>query len=237
VRVALQIAGYVVGLLFEFLIVSTLLRSGGYKRFPFVFLYTVVDFMTTVLEIPPAIAYVRGIRSATTSYTSLYWLDEIILQVLIYAVVIGLVYEATRNLRSRRVLRTSVVIGALLIAGISFLLHHNPNLNTGSWMTPWTRDLNFCSAILDLGLWALLIGSRSRDQQMLLLSGGLGIKFAGESIGDSVRQLAIRNRSRSISLTGSIIVVLSNIFFVYVWWQAVRTSNKKHKPPVRQAAS
>jgi hypothetical protein len=109
-------------------------------------------------------------------------------------------------------------------------------------MTPWTRDLNFCSAILDLGLWALLIGSRTRDHQVLLLSGALGIKFAGESIGESVRQLAIRNRSRPISLTGNVIIMLANVFFLYVWWQCLRTpdaetaSTLKKEPSARRMA-
>jgi hypothetical protein len=234
VRFALQSAGYVVGLLFEFLIISALLRGGGYKRLPFVFMYMVVDFVTTVLEIPTAIAYVRGVRTASTSYAALYWLDEIIIQILIYAVVISFIYEATRQLRSRRILRASVITGAVLFAGISFLIHYNPALNKGSWMTPWTRDLNLCSAILDLGLWALLVGSRSPDHRMLMLSGGLGVKFAGESIGESVRQLSIRNRSRSISLTGDVIMLLANMFFLYVWWQAVRVGEAE--PPARQAA-
>ena len=232
-RFALQIAGYVLGLLLEFLIISALLRNGGYKKLPFVFIYTVVDFITTVLEIPQAIAYVRGIRTATVGFAALYWIDEIVIQVLIYAVVISLVYEASRRLRSRRILRVSVIAGAILIAAISFLVHHNPSSNTGQWMTPWTRDLNFTSAILDLGLWALLIGSRSHDHRMLLLSGALGIKFAGESIGESVRQLSIRSRSRPISLTGDVIILLANIFFLYVWWQAVRAPKQSREPSAR----
>ena len=172
----------------------------------------------------------RGINGAGTSYASLYWIDELIVQVLIYAVVMSLIYGATRHLRSRRTVRISLIVSAVLIAGISFLLHYSPTLNRGSWMTPWTRDLNFCSVILDLGLWALLIGSRSRDRQVLLLSGGLGVKFAGESIGESVRQLAIRNRSRSISLTGNVIIMLANVFFLYVWWQALRNPRAETVP-------
>jgi len=220
-RFALQVAGYAAGLLLEILIIAALLR-GGYRRFPFVFLYTVIDFLTTLLEIPPAIAYVRGINTVSTPYAPIYWIDEIVEQVLIYAVVMSLIYGATRHLRSRRIVGVSLIAAAVMIAGISFLVHYSPALNRGSWMTPWTRDLNFCSAVLDLGLWALLIGSRTRDHQVLLLSGALGIKFAGEAIGESVRQLAIRGRSRSISLTGNVIIMLANVFFLYVWWQGLR---------------
>jgi hypothetical protein len=220
-RLALQIVGLAAGLPLELLIIAALLR-GEYRRLPFVFVYTIVDFLITVVEIFPAFDYVRGIQHPATKLASLYWIDEVVEQVLIYAVVMSLIYGATRTLRSRRVVRLSLLLGAVLIAGVSFFAHYNPALNPGEWMTPWTRDLNFCSAILDLGLWALLIGSRKHDHQVLLLSGALGIKFAGESIGESVRQLAIRNRSRSVSLTGSVVMMLADVFFLYVWWQALR---------------
>jgi hypothetical protein len=95
-------------------------------------------------------------------------------------------------------------------------------------MTPWTRDLNFCSAILDLALWALLIAAREKDQCLLLLSGGLGIKFTGEAVGTSIRQLALRTRSRTLSLSGGVLMLLANLIFLYIWWQAFRTT------PVRQ---
>lgn len=240
-RFALQVVGWVIGLPLEVLIITALLR-GGYRRFPFVFAYIVIDLITTIVEMPAALGYVRGASEGGTMYAFLYWIDEVVLQVLIYAVVMSLIYSATRHLRSRRVVRISLIAGAVLIAGISFLIHYHPSLNTGAFMTPWTRDLNFCSAILDLGLWALLIGSRTRDRQMLLLSGALGIKFAGESIGESVRQIAIRSRSRPISLTGNVIIMLANIFFFYVWWQALRTSpdepprRRSPEPPARQTA-
>jgi hypothetical protein len=237
-RFALQVAGLLVGLPLEVLIIAALLR-GPYRKYPFVFAYTIVNFLITLLEVPPSIDYVRGIHVTNTPLASLYWVDEIVEQGLIYAVVMSLIYGATRTLQSRRVVRLTVLAAAVLIAGISFLVHYNPALNRGSWMTPWSRDLNFCSAVLDLGLWALLIGSRTRDHQMLLLSGGLGVKFAGESIGESVRQLAIRSRSRPISLTGNVIIMLADICFFYIWWQALRMGGRpelaaeKKKPPSR----
>src|ERR1041385_4407593 len=103
-RFALQIAGWAIGLPLELLIIAALLR-GGYRRFPFLFLYTIVDFLIAVLEIPPALDYVRGVTITNTPLASLYWADEIVEQVLIYAVVMSLIYGATSHLRSRRVMR------------------------------------------------------------------------------------------------------------------------------------
>ena len=240
-RFVLQVVGWAFGLPLEVLIIAALLR-GGYRRFPFVFAYIVIETLATLVEMPAALGYVRRVGESGM-YGAVYWIDEVVLQVLVYAVVISLIYGASRHLRSRRVVRVVLIAAAVLIAGISFLVHYQPGLSRGEFMTPWTRDLNFCSAILDLGLWALLIGSRSRDHQTLLLSGALGIKFAGESIGESVRQIAIRSRSRSISLTGNVIIMLANIFFFYVWWRALRaprngTSPRRNslEPPARQAA-
>jgi len=89
-------------------------------------------------------------------------------------------------------------------------------------MTPWMRDLNFSSAFLDLGLWTLLISSREKDQSLLLISGGLGIRFTGEAIGDSIRQLAFRRRSSNLSLTGSIVVSFVDLLCLFIWWRALQ---------------
>lgn len=222
-RLALQVCGWLIGLPLELLIIAALLR-GGYRRFPFIFFYTIVDFLATVIEIPSAVDYLRDIQRTAGTLATLYWPAEVIMQVLVYSVVMSLIYHATAGLRSRGMVRASLIAGAILFAGISFLIHYSPSLSAGLWMTPWTRDLNFCSAILDLALWALLIASREKDYRLLMLSGGLGIQFTGEAIGASVRQLALRTRSRPIARAGSILTMLANLVFLYIWWQALRTA-------------
>jgi hypothetical protein len=154
------------------------------------------------------------------------------MQVLVYAVVMSLIYQATGKLQPRRIVRASLIAGAILFAGISFLAHWSPALNRGSFMTPWTRDLNFCSAILDLALWMLLIAAREKDHRVLLLSGGLGIQFTGEAVGESTRDLAMRNHSRPISFLGSALIMLTNLLFLYIWWQALRTAPERKRPAV-----
>jgi len=61
--VNLQIGAYIVGLMLEALVVDAM-RRGPYKRYPFVFLYVVVDFITTVLEIEPSLAFNSGTPEA-----------------------------------------------------------------------------------------------------------------------------------------------------------------------------
>jgi len=228
-RFAIQLCGLVIGLPLQLLIIGALLR-GSYRRFPFLFAYMVGDFLTTVVEVPSAVGYDRGVQWAAFAFPALYWFNIVVMQVLVYAVVMSLIYQATAKLRSRRIVRVSLIAGALLFAGVSYLIHRNPALNTGSFMTPWIRDLNLCSSVLDLALWALLIAAREKDHRLLLLAGGLGIQFTGEAIGTSIRQLALRTHSRAMSLTGGVTMVLANLIFLYIWWQALRTAPVRQQP-------
>jgi hypothetical protein len=153
----------------ELLIIGTLLR-GLYRRFPFLLLYSVAVFLTTVVEISVNHAFFSGIRFAHSPSTY-YWIDEAIRQALIFAVVISLAYLATGNLQSRRLIRTLIVSGAAVIATASFGIHYESNTYGGIWraMTLWVRDIDFAAAFLDLGLWTLLLASRHKDSQLLLL--------------------------------------------------------------------
>ena len=222
-RFAIQLCGLAIGLPLQLLIIGTLLR-GGYRRFPFLFAYMVGDFLTTVVEVPSAVGYYRGMQWAAFAFPAVHWFNVVVMQVLVYAVVMSLIYQATGQLRSRRIVRVSLIAGAILFAGISFLIHWDPALNMGSFMTPWTRDLNFCSSVLDLALWAMLIAAREKDHRLLLLSGGLGIQFTGEAMGRSIRQLALHTRSHAMSLTGAVLILLADLMFLYIWWQALRTA-------------
>ena len=92
-------------------------------------------------------------------------------------------------------------------------------------MTRLTRDLNFCAAILDLGLWALLIGSRKKDYKLLLVTGALGIQFAGGAIGQSLRDV-----SPAMVTVASDFTVITGLARVYIWWQAFRRKPQPQSP-------
>jgi hypothetical protein len=216
-RVAVQYASWLIGFPLELLIIAALLR-GSYRRFPFLLLYSVALFLTTVIEISVNQAYFSGIRFAHSPSTY-YWIDETIRQALIFAVVISLAYLATSNLKSRRLLRTAIVAGAVVLAGASFLIHDESHTLAGMWetMTLWVRDIDFAAAFLDLGLWTLLLASRHKDTRLLMLSGGLGIQFAGEAIGQSLRYLFQWPLS-----PGDLVSGITNLAGLWIWWQALR---------------
>lgn len=224
-QLAIQVCNYLIGVPLELLIIAALLR-GPYRRFPVIFVYIIAYFLTTVAEIPVYIAFYAGVKGARGFRVKLYWVDEGILQLLVFAVVMSLIYEASSRVGSRRLVRAGLSVGAVVFAGVSFLLHYSPHVNLSVWMTPWTRDLSFCSTVLDVALWFLLIASRKKDTLLLMLSGALGIQFTGEAIGGSLRYLST---STVVVGAGDILIVLADFICLYIWWQAFRGTPNKNR--------
>lgn len=224
---AIQVCSYLAAVPLQLLTIHAFLR-GAYRRFPVVFLYILACFLTTAAEMPVYLSYYSGNRAAYRVLYRLYWLDEVILQALVYATVMSLLYNATAALEARRIVRMSLVAGALLFAATSFLIRYNSDPETLShWMTPWSRDLNLCATILDLALWALLLASKDKDSRLLALSGSMGVMFTGEVIGSSLRNLALRYRGSPAIYTtttniGDALVVLSDLLFLFLMWQTFR---------------
>jgi hypothetical protein len=226
-RFALDVCAYLVGIPLEVLILAAMLR-GSYRRYPALFVYMAVVFVVSLLETS---LYIVGYLDATwyrdrhvwTQYLKCYWVDEGIMMVLEFVVSFSLICKATERTRSRRMLRASVVCSAVLVYAITFWRHYDPGVATGQWMNAWTSDLNFYYAILDLGLWVMLLGSRAKDSRLLMFSGALGILFTGAAISGSISNLAVAKRSSPLTFAGGVVNILSNLTFLYVWWQALRS--------------
>jgi len=228
---ALQVCSYLVWLPLEILALIAILR-GGVRRHPFVFAYLITSFLTAVMEMPISFDYLQHNRPQRSAFLSLYWADEGIREVLIFAVVINLIYRTTANLESRRIARLLLVAGSILFVAISFLVHYDSKAFIGVWITPWTRDLKFCSAVLDMALWALLISSRKKDQTLLMLAGGMGIMFAGEAIGESIRSISLSQSSTFLARFGGVVGLVADFAFLYIWWQALRREPRPAKKAV-----
>ncbi len=226
-QLALQFAAYAIGLSLGVLIMSAMLR-GQWRNYPFVFLYVMGDFVTTILEIQPGLNYDSATAAEKKSFALLYWWDERVMQVLVFLLVISLIYRAAAHLKTRNTLVAGAVCGILLFAGITFFVYYDPTITTGKWMNPWLRNLNFSAAILDLGLWALLIGARQKDYKLLMVSGALGIQFTVGAIGQAVRFLS----HESVQLTGYLISA-SNLICLFVLWQVFRLPAERKSPAPR----
>ncbi len=220
-RLAIQLGSWILWFPLSILTITAILKV-GVQRYPLIFCYVVVSFLSAAVQTPLAFTYHRSDRSGGDWFQVVHSGGEGATYILLLAVVISLVYRATTQVQSRNITRMALIAGTILIIAVSFFIHYNKRVPIGVWMTPWTRDLNFCAAIVDLVLWGLMISSRKKDPRLLLLTGGMGIMFAGEAIGAAIRNLAIPYRSYAIFYSGHIFMVLADAAFLYVWWQTFR---------------
>jgi hypothetical protein len=221
---AIQISAYLIGIPLQILTIHAMLRK-SYAEFPFVFAYVIGAFLAAVIEAPLSLAYYRNAddKSVAYIYAMWYWIDEAVLEVLVFAVVLSLVYYATSKLPSRRLIRTALLIAAVLFVGITFQITYRVGvIHQGLWLTPWFRDVKFGAAVLDLALWAMLLASREKDQRILFLSCGLGIMFAGQAIGESIRSLAIGHELHVVSIIGGLVGLAAESTMMYLWWRVFR---------------
>ena len=214
----LWVATLLIGISLQILVIAALLR-GAYREFKILFVYIVALFLTTVVE--AAAFFNPQIWSHTSRY---YWIADSIRQGLIYCVVIALTYRVMENSRSRSAIQRALVGGAILFTVLSLYFTRDPRF--GFWMARVGRNLGFCAVILNLVLWAVLIKYRQANRLLLLISGGLGIQMAGKAIGHSLRQFSQEVHSL-IQIAGDLIIVLSHIACLYIWWQAFRTFDRR----------
>jgi hypothetical protein len=227
----LQVAGFVLGLVLQILTLNSM-RRGAYRHYPFLFLYVIVDFLTSLLEIWPRLEYDNGTAVAKRQFALIYWVDEVIIQFLVFLLVISLIYRASARMRPRRSLTFLLTGATLAIAGISWWLNYSPELRWGKWMTPWSRNMYFCAAILNLALWAMLIASREKDQRLLMISGALGIQFTANAIGQALRDI-----SHATVPAANVLIMVSNLTCMYIWWHAFRLPQAAQKASQRHRAA
>src|ERR1022692_3569938 len=196
---ALQYSAWAIGLWLILRVIFVLVR-GSYRQYPFVFAYLVTLLVSTVVEI--------GLRAAPQSVQDgYYWIDEVILDVLVFCVVIAFIDEAARHSKQKLIERHWLVLAAALICAVSLAI---------------SRDLNICAVILDLILWSLLLTARRPNRRLLLLSGGLGLQLTGAIMGEQLRNLS--HSLHSLLLTGQLLEVTTALLALYIWWRALRTA-------------
>jgi hypothetical protein len=215
---AIQLASYLLWFPMQTLVVGAILRS-GVRRYPFFLAYTGVTLIVAFAEIPASVARFKHTASPEW-YSTLHSVAQGAIYSLALAVVLNLIWRATADVRPRHLIRLIVTGGSVLVAGVSLWVHYVPKVKIALWMIFWTRDLNFCAALLDLVLWSLLLASRHRDQRVLMLAGGMGIMFAGEALGDAFRSLAMH--SLILFRLTSTFVLAVDLTFLYIWWRAFR---------------
>lgn len=205
----LQWVLWTAGFALQAAVLRAMLR-GPWRRLPVVLLFIVVLMLTTVTDVAAKLTV-----SSTKAFVAYYWCAELLRQSALFAVTVSLILQLVAQARSRRSLATIIVGSAVVFWSASVLLSHQPVLNI--WMTRVVRNLSFGSAALNVLLWFSLISRQSRDLQLLLVAGGLGIQMTGDAIGQSFRALFPRQNPEFV---GSLFVVIAHFLCLLIWWYA-----------------
>jgi hypothetical protein len=198
-----------VGLALQVLLIAAMFR-GAYRLYRVLFVYAVVLLITTSIE--ATAVFGSGYTAGLAAY---YWVGDCVRQALLYVVVISLILRASEQSARGASIGRLLITGSTLFAALSLYFTYNRGLDF--WMTRFSRNLGFLAVILNLILWGFLLKHRRPDQTLLLVSGGMGIQMAGKAIGHALRQL-----SPSTVTAGDLVIVLSHLLCLYIWWEAFR---------------
>ena len=209
-----------VGLLLELFVLAAMLQtppnqslpnqSPAYRRYPILFLLCLIMLCSTVVETAAALAPASFSFTQTEQYRLYYWINENVIQFFTFLLMISFIYRALDGIRGRVTLCLGLVTAAALILVISL---SGATFDNYRWMTPLSRNLSFCSALLNLVLWSALLRQKKREPQLLMVSAGLGLATTGKAIGHSLRRI-----STSAVVTGNLVIVVTTLLCLFLWW-------------------
>jgi len=165
----------------------------------------------------------------TTVRNVYFYRNEAVRQFMLFAVVISLIDHAIGPATYRARVRVGLALLGVVSVLVSLQIHSSSSNLFSYWMTQVSRDLSFESVGLTLLLWLTLISSGKKDHQLLMVTGGLGLQFTGEAIGQSFRQLS-QNHSSALIL-GNIVAGGTHALRLYVWHAAFRKGRAQQKEP------
>jgi len=204
----------VVSIALQVMVIGALLH-GPIKKYPFAFSYSLVLLLTTFADA----AVVSNIgRMSPDAYA---W-SEAMRQLVLFAAVLSFIDQALAFSPNRERTRRYIIAAAVLFIVASIGVHRFDV----SRLTNIGRDIGVGTVVVNLLLWMLLIASAKRNTELLLLTGGLGLQFTGQAIGMSLRQIAVLDRNYFILYSGNIVLVITHLIRLYIWWEVFRPKQK-----------
>lgn len=191
-----------------------LLIRGAYRRFPGITLYLMVLFLTGIVD---ASAFVES-GWWPDWYYQYYYLNNTIRHLSGFVALVSLVYRMSRSgERQGNLFRISfaslaVIAASALLAGGAW-----PN----EYMNEASRNLSFATVVLTVALWLAMVKNRTRDVQLFLVTGGLGLNMAGEAIAQSLLRIS-GDETGFLFHAGNIIGITSHLLCLLIWWKAFR---------------
>jgi hypothetical protein len=217
------------GVLLDIVVIAAMQRRKHYARYPLVFAYLVILLLTTTVE--SALLYgMPALAKNRKTYALYYWSNEVILQALIFIVMLSLIRRASEGFPKRWV--WSVTPAGVVVGIVSYSVYSvGTQSGITQHMTVVSRDLSFCTALLNLVLWSALLRNRKRSVELLLVSGGIGLQTTAKALGHSLRSLSLATKT-----PGNFIVVLGHLLCLFIWWRTFRRSAPRPANVVSEAA-
>ena len=165
----------------------------------------------------------RRVERQTTLYSRVYWTSEIVWDILFFVLVAVLIQKAVAERPEQKFVRKLFLFVVAAMIVLPFVIFPGRKLFATPWFSATSQLLNFGAAILNLVLWGILIASRNRDTQLMLVCFGLGVNVAGAALGWGVRLLA-RGTSmaagvgNAADLFAGITYMLGLLIWCYAFW-------------------
>ena len=197
------------------------LLRGPFKRYPLLLVYCVSQLAATVTE-----EYVyRVFGDANSLFRTLYWTDEVTLDLLLFLLVITLTYRALEGNPMRTGMGRLLGAVLLIVLVVPFVLFGARRFSR-AWFDSTSQLLNFGGALLNLGLWTALNGTRKRDPLLLQVSAGLGIAVTGAAIAFGLRRYTPPRGT--LQQLANLLKTLTYLASVAIWCWAFRPAAKKN---------
>jgi hypothetical protein len=207
----------VAGLVLQSMVLSTMLW-GSLRRYPFIFAYLVVSFLSTIGQF--SLKHYAGATSH--QFAVVYWACDFLETVLILMIIIHLIRAAMEHHPRRNGVYFGLMLGMVLTGAISVFLVHTrgPGFNHIQWMTEAGRDYYFIAVILNAVLWSTLMRTNNENKQIYLLTSGLGLQLTGAAIAHALR---INHPSPAVMFLANWVLLLGTYMLnLYVWYVALK---------------
>lgn len=154
------------------------------RKYAFVLGYCLLQLGTSAVEM----TVTSTLGGHSRLYRILFWTDELVLDVVLFCILILLTDRAMEGSPAQGAMRRMLGAVMAVTLALPFVLYKGIFL-TPAWFDHAGQVLNFGAALLNLGLWTALLGSRKRDPQLLTVSAGFGIIATGAAISFGLRRL------------------------------------------------
>lgn len=199
------------------------------RNYFIVFLYSLAYLVTNLVETVVR----RQFGKASPLYARVYWTDEIILDLLLFLMVILLTYQATEGSVLRGPVGKMLLVVVMIAMALPFVFGSRPYF-TNRWFDFASQILNFGGAVMNLGLWTALIGSKQKDAQLLAVSAGVGIAVTGQALYYGLRLLTASPVFLNIS---EVINATTLIAGFAIWCWAFWPRERRHSGQPRVATN